>query len=133
MSGVFAEGGDGRALIGGQCPKRHAEAGHDVKVNVAYLRFHAEVAREIATALQQVEHGEAADRGEATEREAYRVALARAAELAPEGTAWITREAIIDHIASRYRQDPETLDLPFKLSDAAEDGEKQPSRGCSGV
>ncbi|MCO8143663.1 hypothetical protein NHN26_00365 [Rhodovulum tesquicola] len=76
----------------------------------AYPRFHAEVEREIAKALHQVEHGEAADRGKATEREAYQVALARAAELAPDGTAWITREAIIERIASRYRQDPETLD-----------------------
>ncbi|MBK1635849.1 tyrosine-type recombinase/integrase [Rhodovulum adriaticum] len=76
----------------------------------AYPRFHAEVEREIAKALQQVEHGEAADRGEATEREAYQVALARATELAPQGTDWITREAIIDRIVSRYRQDPETLD-----------------------
>ncbi|WP_415183261.1 tyrosine-type recombinase/integrase [Phaeovulum sp.] len=76
----------------------------------AYPRFHAQVEKEIADAIQGGAQSVAADRGDLTERQAFEVALARAASLAPEGTRWIIRDAAAEAIAVQYPRDPETLD-----------------------
>ncbi|WP_417601070.1 hypothetical protein [Pararhodobacter oceanensis] len=74
----------------------------------AYASFHASVEREIEKAKSSTKFGIAAQRGELTGYEVYELARTRAAELAPSGTDWGTREAVVASIAGQYIVDPAT-------------------------
>ncbi len=76
----------------------------------AYPSVHVSVERQIAEAARTGTTKAAAARGELTEREVYEVALARAVELAPQGTDWGTREAIVESLSQPYTQDKRTRD-----------------------
>lgn len=78
----------------------------------AYPQFHAEVEREIAKALATLEQGSAADRGDVTEREAYKVALARVEEMRASKLPAAVREAIIEEIVNRYSVAHDSHDEP---------------------
>lgn len=71
----------------------------------AYLRYHAQVEREISAARQRLALSAAASSSEASEREAYAEALRRRADLIEAGTTEQGLEIVADHMMDSYPQD----------------------------
>jgi integrase len=74
----------------------------------AYPGFHAKVEREIAVARQSADKAAAAERGELSELQLYKLAYQRAVEMGMLSTDWDGRDHLAQEIVDRYPRDDET-------------------------
>ncbi|WP_374647016.1 hypothetical protein [Tabrizicola sp.] len=74
----------------------------------AYPAFHALVEREITEARRSLELRGAADRGELSDRHAFKLAVARATEMGMNNTDWDGRDHLAQSIIHRYQREEES-------------------------
>lgn len=74
----------------------------------AYPAFHANVEREIAVARRSADTNAAAERGELSELQLYKLAYQRAVEMGMLSTDWDGRSNLAEAIISQYPRDEET-------------------------
>ncbi len=74
----------------------------------SYPAFHALVEREIAEARRSLELKGAADRGEVSDRQAFKLAMAQATEMGMNNTDWDGRDSLAYTIINQYPREEET-------------------------
>lgn len=74
----------------------------------AYPAFHAKVEREIANAQRSAETSAAAERGDLSDLQLYKLAYKRAVEMGMLNTDWDGRGNLAESIISKYPRDDET-------------------------
>lgn len=73
-----------------------------------YPAFHAKVEREIAAARRSLDVDTAAQRGELSDLQAFRLALKRAVDMGMESADWAGLGELADSITNKYRREEET-------------------------